>query len=99
MSGERSPVSLVRTRVFVSGIVQGVGFRYATEREARRLGLSGWVRNTADGRVEILAEGTFGQVEQLLTWCHTGPSAARVSDVEHCDEIPDGAVTGFRIRF
>ncbi|HYG66406.1 MAG TPA: acylphosphatase, partial [Anaeromyxobacteraceae bacterium] len=73
---------LARAHAFVSGRVQGVGYRFATVDEARRLGLRGWVRNLADGRVELEAEGERSQVEALLAFCRHGPPAAAVDGVE-----------------
>ena len=70
-----------RRRIIVSGRVQGVGFRYATQREATRFGLRGWVRNTDDGKVEIVVEGEVSTVDSLETWCRRGPAGARVSTV------------------
>ena len=75
--GERARVHLL-----VSGIVQGVSFRYYTVEEARRLGVAGWVRNLADGRVEVEAEGDRRALEALVAWCRSGPPAAQVDDVE-----------------
>jgi acylphosphatase len=75
----------LRRRILVSGRVQGVGYRYATVREARRLGLRGYARNLPDGRVEVVAEGPPDDVERLTAWCRRGPSAAEVSAVEHVD--------------
>ncbi len=71
-----------RVHVLVSGIVQGVAFRAHTVDEARRLGLSGWVRNLADGRVEVEAEGDRAALEKLVGFCRRGPPAAQVDDVE-----------------
>jgi acylphosphatase len=71
-----------RVHVLVSGIVQGVAFRAATIDEARRLSLSGWVRNLPDGRVEAEAEGERSDLEALVQFCRRGPPAARVADVE-----------------
>ena len=70
-----------RVHLLVSGIVQGVAFRAYTVDEARRLGVAGWVRNLADGRVEALAEGEKRAVEALVLWCRRGPPAALVDDV------------------
>ena len=67
---------------FVCGRVQGVSFRYATVQKACSLGLSGWVRNTPDGRVEILAQGDSENVDKLLVWCHEGPALAHVIKVD-----------------
>jgi acylphosphatase len=71
-----------RVRIVVRGRVQGVGFRYATVNEARRLGLAGWARNTPDGMVEIVAEGPAAAVQSLIDWCAHGPPSARVRDVQ-----------------
>lgn len=70
------------TRFLVSGRVQGVFFRGATQTEARRLALCGWARNLEDGRVEVLACGTRGALDELERWLWRGPSAARVVDVQ-----------------
>jgi acylphosphatase len=70
-----------RLHVVVEGIVQGVNFRYHTRRVARSLLLAGWVRNTPDGHVEVLAEGTRQSLEQLLAFLRKGPASARVERV------------------
>ncbi|MDR3160599.1 MAG: acylphosphatase, partial [Spirochaetaceae bacterium] len=67
----------------VEGRVQGVGFRYSAYREAQRLGLTGWVRNTGSGAVEALAEGTSPQLEAFLSWLRRGPPQARVDSVRY----------------
>lgn len=72
----------VRVRVCVTGIVQGVYFRASTQAEARRLGVTGWVRNRADGAVELEAQGSADAVDALVAWCRSGPPAARVSGIE-----------------
>jgi acylphosphatase len=71
-----------RFHVRISGRVQGVFFRASTESEARRLGLSGWVRNCPDGSVELVAEGATTKLEDLLAWCRHGPPRAEVEDVQ-----------------
>jgi len=68
--------------VVIRGRVQGVGFRYFAAREARRLEVSGVVRNLADGAVEVEAEGERATLERLLEALHTGPRAARVASVD-----------------
>jgi acylphosphatase len=72
---------LARVHLRVSGVVQGVGFRASTVGEARRLGLRGWVRNLADGRVEIEAEGGRAALAALVRWCERGPPSAQVEGV------------------
>lgn len=71
-----------QARALISGRVQGVSFRYYTYHEALKLGLSGWVRNLWDGRVEALFQGTKSDVERILAWCESGPPAARVDVVQ-----------------
>jgi acylphosphatase len=66
----------------IKGRVQGVGFRFSAVDEARRLALTGWVRNTSDGKVELVAEGPKEGLQRLATWCHVGPRGAQVTDVE-----------------
>jgi acylphosphatase len=73
--------SLEKLHFQVSGKVQGVGFRYQTSAKARSLGITGWVKNLADGRVEGLAEGEKASVDLFLAWCHQGPGSARVDQV------------------
>jgi acylphosphatase len=87
-----------RVRCIVHGWVQGVGFRAATWRQARSLGLAGWVCNRDDGTVEILAEGEPTCVQQLVDWCHYGPPGARVTRVEVYWEELTGGLKPFDIR-
>jgi acylphosphatase len=81
---------------FVSGLVQGVGFRAVTHEEAHKLGLTGWVRNLPDDRVEVLACGEREKVMQLAEWLKRGPKRARVSDWQ-CVELPYQDHDGFNI--
>jgi acylphosphatase len=69
-------------RLRISGRVQGIGFRDALRSEALRLGVTGWVRNLADGRVECVVQGKPDDVAALLEWARRGPPAARVERVE-----------------
>jgi acylphosphatase len=78
--------------------VQGVGFRWFVRERARRLGLAGWVRNLADGSVEVAAEGDEPQVELLRSELQKGPSGARVKAVEDVDEgLPEPVESPFGI--
>ncbi len=72
----------VRVHVVVAGRVQGVAFRAYPVDEARALGVSGWVRNLPDGRVEAEAEGERAAVEALVAWCRHGPPAAHVESAQ-----------------
>jgi acylphosphatase len=83
--------------VLVSGRVQGVWFRESCQEQAQRAGVDGWVRNLADGRVEVLLEGSRGAVDRVIAWCHDGPRRARVDRVEVVDEAAVGE-RGFRVR-
>jgi acylphosphatase len=82
---------LSAVRVLVSGHVQGVGFRWAVEREAQRLGVAGWVRNLSDGRVEALFEGDQEAIDQVVSFCHRGPDTARVEAVDVNEVEPEGS--------
>lgn len=89
----------MRARVRVTGRVQGVFFRQSTVEMAQGLGLTGWVRNLADGRVEALFEGEQEVVEQALAWCRQGPPRARVDALE-VEWLEDpGGCAGFVIRY
>ena len=78
-------------RLLISGRVQGIGFRYWAESEAKRLGLDGWVRNIADGTVEILAIGDREALGQLAEACRHGPPSARVIAVARGADRDDGS--------
>ncbi len=89
----------VRLHAYISGLVQGVSFRYYTIREAQGLGVVGWVRNRHDGSVEVVAEGDRSTIEDLLSWLHSGPSWARVTGVDVRWEQPTGEFSRFEVRF
>ncbi|MDQ1257402.1 MAG: acylphosphatase [Candidatus Hydrogenedentes bacterium] len=87
-----------RLHVYISGRVQGVGFRHWTYIEARSLGLTGWVRNVSGGRVEAEFEGPAPALEQIFQRCHQGPRLAHVQQVQ-ADWIEGEAQYGeFRMR-
>ena len=77
--------------LLISGRVQGVGFRESMTREAKRLGVSGWVRNLRDGRVEAVADGPAA--EALIAWARSGPPAAEVTELRIAEV--NGQLTGF----
>ncbi|HZC67914.1 MAG TPA: acylphosphatase [Nitrospirales bacterium] len=89
---------LVAVEVVVSGDVQGVGYRAFAQRAAKDLGLSGWVRNLYDGRVQVEVEGPRAKVEELLARLRHGPSLAVVTDVSITWKTPTGSTQGFTIR-
>jgi len=71
-----------RIHLQIRGRVQGVYFRASTVEQAQRLGITGWVRNCLDGSVEVMAEGKKAELENLIGWCHKGPSGAQVKEVQ-----------------
>jgi acylphosphatase len=91
-------MSASRAHVYVSGRVQGVGFRYATYDQAVRLKLAGWVRNLADGRVEAVFEGDEDAVRKMVAWCRTGPPGAFVQRIEVEWEPATGELREFGIE-
>ena len=86
-----------RVQLIVRGRITGVFFRAATQREARRLGITGWVRNRPDGNVEILAEAEEDAIREMVSWAQHGPSAARVDDVDVRWRSYTGEFSDFRI--
>ncbi len=88
-----------RAHVLVSGRVQGVFFRQGTRDLARRLGVTGWVRNLLDGRVEAVFEGEREDVESMIDFCKRGPPGAKVTKVDVRWEEYVGEFKGFRIRY
>ncbi|HUV35773.1 MAG TPA: acylphosphatase [Patescibacteria group bacterium] len=90
---------MVRVRIVVRGVVQGVGFRYFTLHLARGLGLGGYVKNRVDGAVEVEAEGEEGTVRAFLDDLSSGPRAAHVTGLEVENLQPGGGYNGFEVRF
>jgi acylphosphatase len=90
--------ALAAFHVQVSGRVQGVGFRYTCCSEARRLGLSGWVKNEFDGDVEVWAEGAAEKLDRFLQWLQRGPPGARVDHVR-CEKRQPAGCRAFEIKF
>ena len=87
-----------RLHAFIDGSVQGVGFRMYVMDHARALGLVGWVRNTYDGKVEVLAEGTYAQLERLVDKLRLGPRSAFVTEVKKEWLPPSGEFLDFSVR-
>ena len=86
-------------RAVVHGRVQGVNFRYYTWVRAESLGLVGYVRNLPGGGVEVVAEGQEDSLHRLLSWLHTGPSWARVSQIKVQWRPPKGRCQHFEVRY
>lgn len=81
----------------VRGRVQGVSYRASMQREAQRLGLTGWVRNLPDDTVEFVAEGEAARIDELIAWARRGPRMAVVTGLDLAWETPAGRFEPFRI--
>ncbi|HCC68886.1 MAG TPA: acylphosphatase [Nitrospiraceae bacterium] len=89
----------VRAHLLINGDVQGVYFRANTRNKAQSLGISGWVRNLPDGKVEAVFEGPKVMVEEVVKWCHEGPPGARVTGVDVRWLEYKGEFMSFDIRY
>ena len=87
----------IRAHLFISGRVQGVWYRGSTKQQADDLGLTGWVRNCESGEVEVVVEGADVAINKLISWCRTGPTLARVTDVRIDFEDYSGEFVEFRV--
>ena len=87
-----------RVYVLISGKVQGVFFRSSTKKKAEELGLTGWVRNLEDGRVEAVFEGEEYKVNKMVEWCRKGPNYAMVKDVQVIPDEYTGEFKVFEVR-
>ena len=88
----------VRVHLFITGRVQGVFFRASTQEEAQRHGLTGWVKNLRDGRVEAVFEGEEEKVASMIAWCQNGPPHAVVKDLSVTVEAYRGEYADFDVR-
>ena len=73
---------MIHKNILIIGHVQGVGFRFSTQRAAKNFGIKGYVKNMPDGSVYIEAEGNSEQLNQFINWCYQGPPHAYISNVE-----------------
>lgn len=87
----------IHIHVMILGRVQGVWYRASTKQKAEELGLTGWVKNTADGNVEAIFEGEKSTVDEMIAWCRVGPPLAQVDDVKIIRKRVDGEFIGFTI--
>jgi acylphosphatase len=90
---------MVRARILISGLVQGVSFRFYTMRKALELGVKGWVKNRGDGKVEVLCEGAENNVNMMIKWCLKGPEGAFVSSTELIWEEYSSEFETFQITY
>jgi acylphosphatase len=88
-----------RAKLIIKGIVQGVNFRYYTQREAQKRNLTGWVRNLADGSVGAVFEGEEEEVEAMIQWCRHGPPSSRVTELIVQPEEYRGEFQTFFVKF
>lgn len=91
-------MGIARYQLLVSGRVQSVGYRVATQKQAQKLGLTGWVRNQLDGNVEIVVEGAIPALNQFVEWAWRGPRFAKVEQIEQTESIASGEFGQFDIR-
>ena len=89
----------VRVHIFVSGLVQGVFFRANTREKARELGLTGWVKNLSDRRVEAVFEGERGNVQKMIEWAKKGPSNAKVDGFKADFKEYTGEFDNFEVKY
>ena len=92
-------MEIARLHIIIEGIVQGVFFRASTIEESSKLGLTGWVMNCSDGRVEAVFEGEIDKIEQIIEWCKKGRPGAVVSNVETAWERETGEYDSFTIKY
>jgi len=92
-------MEIARLHIVIEGIVQGVFFRASTIEESSKLGLTGWVKNCSDGRVEAVFEGEIDKIEQIVEWCKKGPPGAVVRNVETVWERATGEYNSFTIKY
>jgi acylphosphatase len=85
----------MQAKIFISGFVQGIGFRGFVKSHARKLGLKGWVQNVPDGRVEVLAQGEKSTIEKLIKLCEKGPFLSEVKSVQVDWEKEEEQFAGF----
>ena len=90
----------ITKHLIISGRVQGVGFRYFTKKSAESLGVSGWVKNLRSGDVEAVLQGNLESVTEMMNRLETGPTTARVDEIEELDDKPNtqSRVNGFNIK-
>jgi acylphosphatase len=92
-------MEIARLHIVIEGIVQGVFYRASTIEESGKLGLTGWVKNCSDGRVEAVFEGDIDKIEQIVEWCKKGPPGAEVSNIETVWERATGEYDSFTIKY
>ncbi len=92
-------MSLIAKHIIVEGKVQGVFFRKNTKQKAAELDINGWVKNTADDKVEIFAQGNEENLNKFISWCKQGPQKATVEDIKVTEEPAENNLKGFSILY
>jgi acylphosphatase len=92
-------MEIARLHIVIEGIVQGVFYRASTIEGSSKLGLTGWVKNCSDGRVEAVFEGDTDKIDQIIEWCKKGPPGAVVRNVEIIWEQATGDYDSFTIKY
>jgi len=87
-----------RVHAVAAGVVQGVCFRYYAQRRAEELGVTGWIRNLPDGRIEAVVEGSDANVDRMVQWLRRGPPGALVDEFEAREQPYAGEFPDFRVR-
>ena len=87
-----------RISIIIQGNVQSVNFRYETKFQAKALGITGWVKNAAQGTVEVVAEGDEEMLKELIRWCAHGPTRARVDKMNFTWQPKTGEFSSFEIK-
>ena len=90
---------MVQYEIKVSGRVQGVGFRYYTQKQAAKFGLAGWVKNLADGSVEVVVQGEKAEVETFIDFLRIGPSLSKVTNVSVSPVKSKDNLSDFHIKY
>lgn len=88
-----------KIKILISGLVQGVNFRYYIKEKANELGVFGWVKNLDNGNLEIIAQGERKNLEKLIKWCQTGPRFSQVRDLHIEWQKPQEEFKGFGIKY
>lgn len=96
---ENSANEKIRLHILIDGRVQGVGFRFFTRRQTSTSGITGYVKNLANGKVEVVAEGKESELEKFARKLKTGPSMARVTDIKISRKKYRGDFKSFSVRY
>jgi acylphosphatase len=91
-------MGIIRQHFIISGTVQGVGFRYHSQQQALKLGITGWVKNLASGQVEIIAEADTDTLDEFKQWLEIGPTYAQVTDIRVENDAATAEFSTFKIH-